>query len=35
VSAPAVVEISTELGFTYERMAPFHGRTVELWALET
>jgi ribosomal-protein-alanine N-acetyltransferase len=27
--------VAGKLGFTYERMAPFHGRTVELWALET
>ena len=31
MSAPAV---ATKLGFAYERDAEFHGRTVELHALE-
>lgn len=46
MSAPAVIEISTERLIlrrsirrnafgAYERMTPFHGRSVELWALET
>ena len=35
MSAPAITEIPTELGFSYEGAAPFQGRTVELWALET
>ena len=25
--------VARKLGFGYERMAPFHGRTVELWAM--